>query len=71
MKHGQESILKLQNPLPVGLGYLRHANEYLLKTSIDANGNETDYEYNTNDLLVKVISPPDGVGGTRPEQVFT
>lgn len=49
----------------------QHANEFMLKASIDANGNQTDYEYDTNNRLTKIIEPPDNSGGARAETVYT
>ncbi len=46
-----------------------HAQQFLLESSTDANGNITNYEYNANHFLVKVIEPADDIGGMRAERV--
>lgn len=55
-----------------------HVNEGLLQYAYDAvsdpdteTGNRTDYIYNANNLLEKIIEPADVAGGERPERVFT
>jgi RHS repeat-associated protein len=47
-----------------------HAHQYLLKSLTDPLGNKTDYEYNTNHRLSKIISPPDTTGGARAETEY-
>ncbi|MCK6472736.1 MAG: hypothetical protein L6R28_13420 [Planctomycetes bacterium] len=47
-----------------------HANQFLLKSATDANGNVTDYVYDANQFLVKVTEPPDVVAGIRAENLF-
>jgi RHS repeat-associated protein len=42
-----------------------------LSKATDGNGNETDYEYNLDGLLKKIVQPPDVTSGTRPEIEFT
>ncbi len=48
-----------------------HQNEYLMSAAVDANGNKTEYFYSAKHLLIKIIEPPDTMGGARAEQVFT
>ena len=48
-----------------------HANEYLLKSEEDANGNVTTYEYYTDNLLHKIITPNDDSSGTIDKSTFT
>jgi len=48
-----------------------HQNQFLKSAEIDPNGNRTDYEYNANNLLVKIIQPADEAGGPRAETTFT
>lgn len=43
----------------------------LLAAEIDPNGNRTDYQYDANQRLVKVIQPPDETSGPRAETTYT
>jgi len=45
-------------------------NEHLLKKVTDPNGNVTDYEYDADHRLSKVIEPPDEAMGTRAETTY-
>ncbi|MBI3828860.1 MAG: RHS repeat protein [Planctomycetes bacterium] len=45
-------------------------NPFLLKSSTDANGNVTDYEYDSNHFLVKIKDPADNAGDPRAETLF-
>ena len=47
-----------------------HANQFLLSAQIDANGNRTDYEYDAQQRLTKVIQPPDAPAGSRAATLF-
>jgi len=48
-----------------------NANQYLLKSETDPLGNKTDYEYDANHRLSKIIAPPDTVGGARAETTYS
>ncbi len=47
-----------------------HANEFLLQKAVDANGNETDYIYDADNFLVRIIEPPDTPGDMRAVQLL-
>lgn len=55
-----------------------HANEGLLKADLDPlysatnpTLHRTDYEYDSNDRMTKMIGPADTVGGSRPTTTYT
>lgn len=45
-------------------------NQFLLQTETDANGNATDYAYDTNHRLISKTLPADVAGGTRPVYAY-
>ena len=42
-----------------------NANQYLMSAAIDANGNQTNFNYDNNHKLLQVLEPPDAPGGAR------
>ncbi len=50
---------------PVG-----HAHQNLLSAAIDALGNRTDYEYDAQHRLIKVMQPADSAGAPRAETLY-
>ena len=48
-----------------------HTNQYLLRYAFDANGNRTEYLYNSNHFLVEIKEPDDTGSGYHTAGTFT